>query len=365
MELELLFLRQDHARALGHLLPHAHKALGLPQQLKNLAVKVHVQAVCSGVADNQRGLQTRFGSLYAFGPREVPESLELDDGARNLVVNLHVLLRLLRGHEHRILFELFHRLLDTAHELAGPHDIAGHRWRIAHGWWRGLLLLVEALHSLKIGGVVGEDDHELGFEVERKCVLGRRDVLERLIDEALKGRLKLVDIGVELQVVAIELIHLEIKQVIRLALEVRDNLEEARHEALETFKVVVRECGELLNRREHVDELLHAAAEQVKLSKDYVLVEVELLALGVLGERIAYGTVLLLVLAIAVDAHSQPGDQIGDLLLPERTANLDVGAAVGDHLLRHLAEKSCHTLSGIVIAGNGVHHLDVVEKAGQ
>eukprot|EP00962_Isochrysis_galbana_P033476 scaffold11206_cov117-Isochrysis_galbana.AAC.17 len=174
-----------------------------------------------------------------------------------------------------------------------------------------------------------------------------------------------MDVGIEFEIVAVELVHLEVKQVIRLPLEVGHDLKEARHEPLQALQVIIGEGGKLLDRRKHVDELFHATAEEVEFAEDDILVEVKLLALGILGECIPHASILLLVLPVAVDAHPQPGDQVRHLLLPERAANLHVGTAVRDHLLRHLAEKCRHALCRVVVAGNCVHHLDVVEQAGQ
>mmetsp|Transcript_32173 Transcript_32173/g.96037 ORF Transcript_32173/g.96037 Transcript_32173/m.96037 type:complete len:696 (-) Transcript_32173:372-2459(-) len=380
VELKLFLLRQHHLGALRHLLPHPHQALGFAQQLQDLAVKVDVQASGVRVPHQERRLQARLGRLDALGPRQVPKRLEFDDGAGNLVVHLDELLRLLGGHQRGVLLELLHRPLDATHQLAGPHHVARDGRRVAHRRRRHLLLLVQALHCLEVNAVVLKDDQELGLEIvlerlalqrrlelaeEHEGVLGGGDVLEGLVDEALKRRLELVDVGVELEVIAVKLVHLKVEQVVRLALEVGDEREEARHQPLEPFELLVGECRELLDRAEHVDELLHAAAEEVELAKDGILIEVKLLAARVLGERIAHGAVLLLVLAVAVDAAAQPRNQRQGGLLPEgATPGLHERAAIGDHLLGHLAEERRHPLSAVV-ARNRVHHLDVVEQPRQ
>ncbi len=36
--------------------------------------------------------------------------------------------------------------------------------------------------------------------------------------------------------------------------------------------------------------------------------------------------------------------------------------AVGDHLIRDLAEKAGHALPGAVVSRNGEHHLDVIHQ---
>eukprot|EP00962_Isochrysis_galbana_P033477 scaffold11206_cov117-Isochrysis_galbana.AAC.18 len=181
VQLELVLLGQDHARALRDLLAHAHQTLGLAQELQNLAVEVDVEAVGRRVPYDERRLQTRLGRLDALGPREMPERLKFDDRPRNLVVHFDVLLRLLGRHEHCVFLELLHRLLDAAHELARPHHVACYRRRITHGRWRSLLLLVQPLHSLEVGRIVGEDDHELGLEVvlQRVALQRRPELLEQ------------------------------------------------------------------------------------------------------------------------------------------------------------------------------------------
>ena len=170
-------------------------------------------------------------------------------------------------------------------------------------------------------------------------VLGRGDVLEGGVDEALQRALELVDVGVELEVVAVELVEREVEQLVRLPLEVDDDRPEVGHEAVHPLEVVPRERRELLDGREHVDELLDAAAEEVELAEDHVLVEVELLALGRLGQLRAHLPVARLVLRVGLEARAQLADQLGRRLLPQVAARLDRLAARGDHLLGDLAEQ--------------------------
>jgi len=81
-------------------------------------------------------------------------------------------------------------------------------------------------------------------------------------------------------------------------------------------------------RREHVDELLDAPAVEVELAEDDVLVEVELLALGVLGELVPREAVLLLVGLVGVERLLQRLDQLRRRLVPEAALALDGLAAV-------------------------------------
>ena len=109
-------------------------------------------------------------------------------------------------------------------------------------------------------------------------LLRRVDGLEALVDEALQRALELVDVGVELEVVAVELVHREVEQLVRLALELGDDAPEVGHQALHALQVVPGEGRELLHRGEHVHQLLDPTAEEIELAEDRVLVEVELLA---------------------------------------------------------------------------------------
>ena len=84
----------------------------------------------------------------------------------------------------------------------------------------------------------------------------------------LQRGLQLVDVGIELEVVPIKLIHVEVEELVGFALEVGDDAEKVAHEAVHALEVVLGEHGELLHRREHVDELLHAPAVQVELAED-------------------------------------------------------------------------------------------------
>jgi hypothetical protein len=63
--------------------------------------------------------------------------------------------------------------------------------------------------------------------------------------------------------------------------------------------------GELVNRGEHVDQLVQALGEQLELPEDLLCVKVELLPLGLRLQTIARQPVLLLVVALQVACERQ------------------------------------------------------------
>ena len=118
--LVLVLHHEHHLGRLGDLVPEAPQALGLLHQLKDLVVEVDVQLLCRRVAHEERRLQPALGRLDASHPRKLPERLKLDHGARDLVVHLDGLLRVLELHELLVVRELLHGLLDAPDELARP-----------------------------------------------------------------------------------------------------------------------------------------------------------------------------------------------------------------------------------------------------
>ena len=104
-------------------------------------------------------------------------------------------------------------------------------------------------------------------------------------------------------------------------------------------------------------------AEEVELAEDLLLVEVKLLDLGLGHELLPRQAVLLLVRVVEPQGPAQVLDQHVGRLLPQLAAGGDGVLAVGDHLVRDLAEEARHPLARAVVARDGEHHLDVVHQA--
>ena len=244
-----------------------------------------------------------------------------------------------------------------------------------------LVLLVNLLHRVEVQGVILEDHHVLVVEVllqalalenrlkltqEQQGLLGTGDVLEGGVDEILQLCLEIVNVDVELQKVAIVLVLGVIQQVVRLALElVGDNEKPLDHPVHPVDGVRLRQSVELVNRREHVDELVQALGEELEFGEDLLEVEIELTTLGLLRQTFARVLVLLLVLLLQVHAQSQALEQRHLGLVPQRSGRGEILFAVVDHLIRHLLEERRHALRGVVIPRHRVHHLDVVQQRGQ
>lgn len=52
-------------------------------------------------------------------------------------------------------------------------------------------------------------------------------------------------------------------------------------------------------------------------------------------------------------------------LIPQLPGSQHILLAVGDHLVGHFAKERGHALGGVVVARDGVHHLDVVHQCWQ
>ena len=152
---------------------------------------------------------------------------------------------------------------------------------------------------------------------------------------------------------------------------------------------------ELPDRAEEIDQLADTTAEQLELAENLGLVEIELASLGhglkaLLCELVLLDVGLLEVLAAL--KHSNKLVMRVEVLLPEAmvievdgdllvrvgegahavgdfltTLDLhevdDVELAVRDHLVGDLHKESGHALSGVVVASDGVDHLDRVHKS--
>ena len=259
--LELVLLQQHHLGRLGDLDAHALQVLGLAHKLQDVAVEVDQQPAVLRVADQERGLQAGLVALDLGQEVVDPEHLELNERLRHAVVHAHHALGLLRRHDGLVARELAHGLLDAPQELPSPHDVAGDRRGVARHGRVVFVLLVHGLHVLQVEAVVVEDDHVLVLEIRAQRValqdglellqqverlLGRADVLERRVDEALQLRLQVVDLDLEVHEVAVELRVGEVQQVVRLALHVVGNLRETLDHRLEALDVrVLRQRREL------------------------------------------------------------------------------------------------------------------------
>ena len=104
-------------------------------------------------------------------------------------------------------------------------------------------------------------------------------------------------------------------------------------------------------------------AKEVELSEDLLLVEIELLDLGLRHELLPRHAVLLLVRLVEPQRPPQVLDQDVGRLVPEPAGGRDGVLAVGDHLVGDLAEEARHALPSAVVPRNGEHHLDVVHEA--
>lgn len=95
-----------------------------------------------------------------------------------------------------------------------------------------LVLLVSSLHSLQLEPVMLEDGHVLVCEISAQRVPGQDavdlfqqvervvragDVGERAIDEELQAHLEVVDVDVELEVLAVELRVVKVQEIQALA----------------------------------------------------------------------------------------------------------------------------------------------------
>ena len=92
------------------------------------------------------------------------------------------------------------------------------------------------------------------------------------------------------------------QEVVLLCLEVLDYLVKLFNQALHALHLVRGQRLELVDSREHIDELVDPPAEEIKLAEDLRLAEIKLLALGH-GKKFVLGApVHLLVGVVEVDA---------------------------------------------------------------
>ena len=385
--LELVLLQQHDARALrdGH--AHAVEALGLADELQDLGVEVHVEAAVLRVPDDERRLQARLGRLDGLDPRVVPEVLVRHERARDAVVHLDDALAVLGREDGRVGLEAAHGRLNALQQVAAPRDVAGHGRQVARLGRVLLVLLVHGLHELELVAEGGEDDGHLVVEVRAQALalqhvlellqqveraVDAADALEGAVDELLQLDLERVDVHVELDEVAVEVVAREGEQVVALGLEADGEVLELLRQRLHALELVAGQRAELHDGRVEVDELDDAAAEEVEAAEDGLLVEVrELLALRVGRELLLGQAVRLLVHLVQLEAALEPLDELRGLLLPEALANVvaveaqDGLLAVQDERVRDLDEEVRHALGRVVVARDGVDHLDRVHERGQ
>jgi len=144
---------------------------------------------------------------------------------------------------------------------------------------------------------------------------------------------------------------------------------------------------ELLNGAEKLNQLGDTAFEKVKAAEDLGRREIELLRLGhmlesLLGELVLTHVGLMESKALAED-HNQlfvrdevlvPEDAVVEsratlLLASLHSLDLleskDVHLTVGDHLVSDLDEEAGHAFVSVVVASDGVDHLDGIHEDGQ
>lgn len=125
---------------------------------------------------------------------------------------------------------------------------------------------------------------------------------------------------------------------------------------------------ELHNGREDVDQLGHSSAKQVKLSENGSHTEIKVLALQQIGDLVTNQVILLLIGVVQTDAVLELLNQLSGVLVPDLvgvSSFLDSGLAVIDHLISDLDEQVGHLVSGVVVSGNGVNHLDGAHQGGK
>mmetsp|Transcript_6230 Transcript_6230/g.12947 ORF Transcript_6230/g.12947 Transcript_6230/m.12947 type:complete len:313 (+) Transcript_6230:11590-12528(+) len=252
--LELLLLEESNLRGLGDLDSHPVEALGLADKLQDLVVKVDVELVVLGVADDKGGLEAGLGLIDGLNPGLVPKVLEGYEGARDLVVHLDDALGILARKDVLVGLELLHGLLDALEEVARPSNVSGDGGQVTRNGRLMLLLLVKLLNLLKFHSIVLEDDVELAVQVgleglaledglelvkQVEGVLNRSDILERHVDKLLESALEIVDLHIKLDVVAVELVVVVVEEVVRLGSELLLDLVKAVDEVLHALKLVL------------------------------------------------------------------------------------------------------------------------------
>lgn len=210
----------------------------------------------------------------------------------------------------------------------------------------------------------GDDGLVLREQVERR--VDRLDVHEARVDERLQLDLERPDVYIELDKVAVKVVVREGEQVVAAAHEPVREVLELLHERPHALELVARERAELLQRAKEVNELHDAPAEEVEAPEDGLLVEVELLRLGVHAQLLLGHAVDLLVQLVELQARREPLDENRRRVLPQvralgvavallaRRRVEDKLPAVGDHCVRHLDEEVRHARRRVEVARDRV-----------
>ena len=196
------------------------------------------------------------------------------------------------------------------------------------------------------------------------------------------------NINVEFDEITVELVVTVLQESVVLALELLDEFIEFLNNFVNVLKVVLLKSSELLDGAEKVDQLANTSLEEVEAAENLSGGEVELLGLGhvletLLGELVLGLVGLVESLALLHDIDELiMGDDIG---LPEDGVvqagasflrfggfaggvlleGQDVHLAVDDHLVGDLDEEAGHAFVGVVVASDGVDHLDGVHQDGE
>ncbi len=160
---ELLLLEQDDAGTLGNRDALPVEALGLPDQLHDVHVEVHVQLLLGLMTDDEGRLKSSFGPLDLLDPEViVPHLIDGEHLAKSIVISI-VLLYL--GRMDNVLGELCYGTRYLLIEMLRPDDLAGVVRHVADDGRVSLLVVEDALDDFELTGIVGEDCVVLGGQV--------------------------------------------------------------------------------------------------------------------------------------------------------------------------------------------------------
>mmetsp|Transcript_14255 Transcript_14255/g.27790 ORF Transcript_14255/g.27790 Transcript_14255/m.27790 type:complete len:208 (+) Transcript_14255:4213-4836(+) len=205
-------------------------------------------------------------------------------------------------------------------------DVAGTSSHVARNRRRILVLFVQSVNVIQVLSVQLED-HQVfalqiflqGFPLQDLLELLHQIKLfvnathlsygafDKILDSVFKPRV----VHSELYEIALEHRLVEIQKVVVLHLELVDKLIETRDQLFHTIDAFGFESLKLLDRAEHVDEFLQAAAKTSEFAKNGGLVEVELLALRHQSQFCFSIAVFLLVRFTKADAGLHFPDHVG------------------------------------------------------
>ena len=400
--LELVFLEEHDLGRLGNLNSNTGKALSLTDEGKDFAVKVDIELQVLVVTNEQSGLETGLCTVNFLLPLLSPHVLVREQGVTERVVVLHVLADVAAALLHQLLRELLHGDGYPVEQVARPGDGTRNGRQVTHHWWLLLVTLVVILDLLDLLTVLLEEvvvlglearfervsvENALEFSEETERVNNGSDAGERLVDVLLEEGLDVRDVDVELNKVAVESVVSVLQKSVVLVLELGDVALESLQDGLDVLEVVLLESLELLDGREEIDELGHTATEQVESAENLGRREIELFGLGHVLQSLLGELVLREVGLVQLEALLEYNDELvmGDLILLPKNAVVHGGRALGgllgdgagtlesenvlfavdDHLVGDLDKEASHALVSVVVAGNGVDHLDGVHQDGE